>query len=148
MKTLFTGMSFLLLSLVLSGCNDSADIEKIRNNVQVMRQAIQDHDRHAFMKHIAPRYRGQDHGNRPSLENFLIKQLNKNKNIYIYLADIDIEIKDNIAKVILFAGTAGGPDQIPERGQLYKVQTTWRQYSGHWQVTNARWRPALTSKNL
>lgn len=143
MKKLFFSLFFVFAVLPLSGCSDSADEASIRSNMQAMREAIQNHDKNGFMQHVAPRYRGQYHGNRPVLERFVIKQLKSNKNIYIYMADTSIEIKDGIAKVIFYAGTAGGPDQVPERGQLYKVQTNWKQFSGIWQLTHARWRPAL-----
>ena len=144
MKKLFTGLLFIFLGLILTGCSDSADEESIRSNIQTMHQAIQNHDKDTFMKYVAPRYHGQSHGNRPGLERFVIQQLNKNKNIYIYIADTSIEINNGIAKVVFYVGTAGGPDQVPERGQLFKVQTNWKQFSGYWQLTNARWRPALT----
>lgn len=149
MKNLFASLCFILFGLILTGCSDSADEKSISSNIQSMREAIQNHDKNNFMKHVAPRYRGQSHGNRPVLERFVIQQLKNNKNIYIYMADISIEISNGIANVIFYAGTAGGPDQVPERGQLFKVKTIWREYNGHWQLTNARWRPALTlsSKN-
>jgi hypothetical protein len=143
-KTLFTGLLFVLLGLTLAGCGDSADEKNIRSNMQAMREAIQNHDKDAFMQHVAASYRGQYHGTRPALEHFVIRQLGNNENIYIYMADTSIEIKNSVARVIFFAGTAGGPDQLPERGQLYRVQTNWKQFSGHWQLTSARWRPALT----
>ncbi|NNG13911.1 MAG: hypothetical protein HKM22_01975 [Gammaproteobacteria bacterium] len=144
MKNLFTAMLFALLGLALAGCGESADEKNIHSNMQAMRVAIQNHDKDGFMKHVAPGYRGQYHGSRPVLERFVIQQLSYNKKIYIYMADTSIEIKEGTARVIFYAGTAGGPDQVPERGQLYKVQTSWKQLSGHWQLTNARWRPALT----
>ena len=144
MKNIFAVMVFILSGLLLSGCADSVEEKKIRDIMQTMRQAIQEHDKNSFMKYISPRYHGQDHGNRPVLERFLIQQLKKNKNIYIYIADTNIEVKGDIAKVIFYAGTAGGPDQMPERGQLYRVQTSWGRTSNHWRVINARWRPALS----
>ena len=143
MKNLFAGLLVIMFSFLLTSCSDSEDKNTISNNIQSMREAIQNHDIHAFMKHVGSRYRGQSHGNRQSMERFVIQKLKANKKIYIYIADTDIEITDNIAKVIFYAGTAGGPDQIPERGQLFKVQTTWRENKGHWQLTNAKWRPAL-----
>lgn len=143
MKNLFASLYIILLGLILTGCGDSADEKTISGNIQSMREAIQNHDKNSFMKHVAPRYRGQAHGNRPTLERFVIQQLKNNKNIYIYMADISIDITDNIAKVIFYAGTAGGPDQVPERGQLFKVQTTWKENGGYWQLTHAKWRPAL-----
>lgn len=145
MRNIFTGLFLLFIGLLQSGCSDSASENAIRNNIQSMREAIQAHDKNEFMKFISPRYRGQDHGNRPVLERFVIEQLRDNKNIYIYMADISVEIKDGIASATFYAGTAGGPDQVPERGQLYKVVTNWKQYEGHWQVSHAKWRPALSS---
>ena len=144
MRKLFTGLFFVLLGLALAGCGESADEKNIHSNMQAMRKAIQNHNKDGFMKHVAPGYRGQYHGSRPVLERFVIEQLGNNKKIYIYMADTSIEINNGVARVIFYAGTAGGPDQVPERGQLFKVQTRWKQFSGDWQLTNARWRPALT----
>lgn len=144
MRNIFTGLFVFLLAIALAGCDNSADEQIILGNIQAMREAIQNHDRNTFMQHVAPNYRGQDHGNRPVLERFVIEQLKKNKNIYIYMADTSIEIKDGIAQVIFYAGTAGGPDQVPERGQLYKVMTNWKPFGDHWQLIHARWRPALS----
>jgi len=143
MKNLFTSLLIFTFSFLLMSCGDSEDKKTISSNIQNMREAIQNHNKNDFMKYVAPRYSGQSHGNRASLERFVINQLKSNKNIYIYIADTSIEISDGIANVVFYAGTAGGPDQVPERGQLFKVQTTWRAYGGHWQLTNARWRPAL-----
>jgi hypothetical protein len=143
-KKLFTGLFLVLLGISLSGCGDSADEEAIRSNMQAMREALQNHDKDRFMKHVAASFRGQYLANRPALEQFVIQQLGNNEKIYIYLADTSIDIQDGIARVNFYAGTAGGPDQVPERGQLYKVWTSWEQFSGYWQLTNARWRPALT----
>lgn len=144
MKKLFTGLFVVLLGISLAGCGDSADEKTIRNNMQAMREALQDHDKDRFMKHVAASYRGQYHGNHPALERFVSQQLENYEKIYIYMADTSIDIKDGTARVIFYAGTAGGPDQVPERGQLYKVQTNWKQFGGHWQLITARWRPALT----
>lgn len=144
MKKVYAGLFIFLLSISLGGCDNSADEKMIFGNIQAMREALQNHDKNTFMKHVAPNYRGQAHGNRPVLERFVIEQLKKNKNIYIYMADSSIEIKDGIARVTFYAGTAGGPDQVPERGQLFKVQTSWKTYSGYWQLTHAKWRPALS----
>ena len=144
MRILLTKLFLIFLSLHLSGCAQSVDEKKITNNINEMRAAIQNHDRNVFMKHVAPRYRGQRHGNRAGLERFVIQQLNQNKFIYIHLADISIEISSGIARVIFYAGTAGGPNQIPEHGKLFKVTTNWKEFEGYWQLTNAKWRPALT----
>lgn len=144
MRKLFTGLLFIFLGLILTGCSDSADEKSIRSNIQTMREAIQNHDKDTFMKYVAPGYSGQYHRSRPVLERFVIEQLGYHKKIYIYMADTSIEVNDDVANVIFYAGTAGGPDQVPDHGQLFKVQTKWKKFSGDWQLTNARWRPALT----
>lgn len=141
-KTFFT---FLLLfaGVSLVACSDTADEMAIQITMQAMREAIKKHDPQAFMSHVSKDYRGQYHGTYGVFEEFVGRQLKNNKTIYIYMADTRIQIKDGIAKVIFYAGTAGGPDQVPERGQLFKVQTNWRPFDGRWQLTHARWRPAL-----
>jgi len=142
-RKLFTGLFLVLLGLSLAGCSDSADEKSIRSNMQAMREAIQNHNKDSFMTHVAPDYSGQYHRSRPVLERFVIEQLSYHEKIYIYMADTSIEVNDGVARVIFYAGTAGGPDQVPDHGQLFKVQTKWKKFSGDWQLTHARWRPAL-----
>jgi len=137
---------FLFISTLLTGmtaCGPSDDELMLRANIQSMRQAITEHKSNTFMKYIHKDYKSPIHNDINALRDFVNYHLRSHRVIYVYMADIEIEIKDNTAKIIFYSGTAGGPEQIPERGRLFKVGTRWLKENGQWKVTQAKWRPAL-----
>ena len=142
--------SFLLLVVVLASltaCGSSEDEMALRDNIREMREAITSHQADVFMKQIDANYKSPLHRDKNTLGDFIDYYLTGNRVIHIYLADINIEIDDASAKITFYSGVAGGPDQIPERGRLFKVGTHWLKTSGQWKLTQAKWRPALIPKN-
>ncbi len=141
--------NFLLLltlfssTILLSGCDRTEDELALRSNILAMREAITEHHPEQLMKYIDNTYKSPVHPNKQSLNAFAKRHLNNNRVIHLYLADIEIEIDDYKAKITFYSGVAGGPDQIPERGRLFKVGTHWLKKDGQWKVTQAKWRPAL-----
>ena len=141
-KQIFVVLAFTLLV----ACGDSPDEITLKENLVNMRDAIQSHEVDDFMRYIAPEYNNRFHRNRAALSAFIDHHLSVNPVIYIYMADIDIAFnKENSpsAEVIFYAGTAGGPDELPVRGQFYKVKTTWKKVGNDWLLVTANWRPAL-----
>lgn len=137
----------LLASLVfLSACSSSEDELALRNNIAAMQDAITSHQPDMLMQHIDPSYKSPMHRDINALNNFVKTHLGYNRVIYLYLADIEIDIDNDTAKIIFNSGVAGGPDQIPERGRLFKVGTHWLKTNGQWKVTQAKWRPVLWQK--
>ena len=50
--------------------------------------------------------------------------------------------RDAIARFTVLA-TGGSGSALPERGQLYQVETGWRLVDGDWRLLSAEWTPAL-----
>ena len=139
--------SILVLALsILSGCGISDDELTIRNNIEQMREAIRQHEGEKFMSFIDETYKSPFHRDKKSVRKFVKYHLNRNRVIYIYIADINVEINNNIAKVTFYSGITGGADQVPERGRLYKVGMHWLKTNNHWRVTQTKWRPAIVLK--
>lgn len=139
-------ISILFSTLLLSGCGSSEDERVLRNNISSIREAITSHKPEQLMQHIDQAYKSSLHNNIKVLGDFVNLHLSRNRVIHLYLADIDIDIEGDTAKIIFFSGVAGGPDQIPERGRLFKVGTHWLKTDGQWKITQAKWRPALLQK--
>ena len=142
--------SYLLISILfgvlLSGCSSPEDELALRSNIASIREAITSHKPEQLMQHIDPSYKSPVHNNIDALSRFVNLHLSRNRVIHLYLADINIDIDGDTAKIIFFSGVAGGPDQIPERGRLFKVGTRWLKTDGQWRITQAKWRPALIPK--
>ena len=128
---------------MLTACGVSEEELILRDNIKQMRNAVSQHQADIFMSFVDKNYKSPFHRDKKALQKFVEYHLDNNRVIYTYIADIEIEIDDNIAKVIFYSGTTGGADQIPERGQLYKVGMHWLKADGQWLLTQAKWRPAL-----
>ena len=150
MKKIILHIVFLLSVCItfasLSGCGASDDELILRNNIEQMRNAVSQHQADKFMGFVADTYKSPFHRDKQTLQNFVNHHLNQNRVIYIYIADINVEIDNDSAKIIFYSGITGGPEQIPERGQLYKVGMRWSKVNGQWLLTQAKWRPALMLK--
>ncbi|MCK4743264.1 MAG: hypothetical protein KAT25_05550 [Sulfuriflexus sp.] len=150
MKRIMSPFIFLLSACItltsLSGCGTSDDELILRSNIEQMRNAVSQHQPDKFMAFVAGTYKSPFHRDKRTLEKFVNYHLKQNRVIYIYIADIDVEIDDDNAKIIFYSGITGGPEQIPERGQLYKVGMRWSKTNGQWLLTQAKWRPALVLK--
>jgi len=137
----------ILGSCLLTGCEASPDEIAIHENIKTMREAIENHDAELFMQGIANDYAGMYRQDRKRLKDFLVRHLDRNRVIHLYLADIELEIEGRLAKARFYSGIAGGPEQVPERGQLYVVETDWVKQEETWRMQRARWRPKLFIPN-
>jgi len=150
MKKIISHLIFLLSICIafanLSGCGVSDDELMLRSNIQQMRNAVSQHQADKFIAFVADTYKSPFHRDKQTLQDFVNYHLNQNRVIYIYITDINVEIDNDDAKIIFYSGITGGPEKIPERGQLYKVGMRWSKVNGQWLLTQAKWRPALVLK--
>jgi len=128
---------------VLTACESSADELAIQASIESMQNAIEQHDVELFMENIAGDFSGQFRQDKKRLRNFVQRHLDNNRVIHVYLANQEIEIEGDYAKVRFNSGLMGGPAQVPERGQLYIVETDWVRLKGNWKMQRAQWRPKL-----
>ena len=139
-------LPLLFITLFLSSCGSPEDELALRSNITSIRKAITSHQPEQLMQHIDPSYKSPLHNNIKALNQFVDFHLSRKRVIHLYLADINIEIDGDTAKIIFYSGIADGPDKIPERGRLFKVGTRWLKTDGQWRITQAKWRPALLKK--
>jgi len=139
-------LSVCIAFVNLSGCGVSDDEIILRSNIEQMRNAVSQHQADKFMGFVADTYKSPFHLDKQTLQDFVNYHLSQNRVIYIYMTDINVEIDNDNAKIIFYSGITGGPEQIPERGQLYKVGMRWSKVDGQWLLTQAKWRPALVLK--
>jgi hypothetical protein len=57
------------------------------------------------------------------------------------VTDVRVEGDRAFAKVRVIA--TGGAGLLPERGQTWEFDTSWRREKGRWKVFNAEWREGL-----
>jgi hypothetical protein len=57
------------------------------------------------------------------------------------VTEVRVEGDRAFAKVRVIA--TGGASLLPERGQTWEFDSTWRREKGRWKVFNAEWREGL-----
>lgn len=135
--------SFILV--VLTGaCSPPPSVEQqIVAEIRAMEEAIEAGERLNFIGHVADDFRGQGGAmNREQLRAYIVLQYGRYESIEARILPITVrEISEMEASAEFRALLTGGPNWIPEDGQMYRIETLWRLQDGEWLLTAADWEP-------
>jgi hypothetical protein len=132
----------LLTSLV--ACGEQLSVEQqIIATIREMEARIEAGERRPFMAHISEDFSGQNGSlNREQVRALMIMQLNRYQRLQGQLFPIQvIELAEDEASARFRALVTGGPNWIPENGQLFEFETHWRRVDGDWLLHAANWEP-------
>ena len=130
--------------LALAGCSQPLTVEQqVINTIREMEARIESGERRAFMEYIAEDFSGRDGGmNREQVRAMVVFQLNRYERLQARLFPITvIETGPDTAEASFRALVTGGPQWVPEAGQVYDFETRWRLDGGDWLLTAADWDP-------
>ncbi len=133
-----------LLSLLLAACGAATTVEQlITAEIREMEAQIEAGERLNFLAHIAEDFRGQGGPmNRDQLRAYVVLQFKRYQNLNARLFPITVqEISAREARADFRALLTGGPNWIPEDGQIYQIVTYWRLDGDDWLLTAADWEP-------
>src|SRR5690606_20409980 len=120
------GVSLSVTGL-LAGCAGDPPEQAVRHRVEAMQAAIDARDAGAIADLLAAAV-------------FL-----RHRDVGAALGPVDVELRgdsDAVARFTVLA-TGGSGGLLPERGQVYRVETGWRRIDGDWKLLNANWTPTL-----
>lgn len=144
MNSLRLFFSALLIVILLAACGQEPTVEQqVIATIEEMDARIEAGERRAFMQHIADDFRGQNGSmTREQVRALVIFQLNRYQQLQARLFPIRVENNgDGTARAEFRALVTGGPNWIPDSGQVYEFETTWRDDGGDWLLTSANWEP-------
>jgi hypothetical protein len=127
-----------------AGCGAELTVEQqVIATIREMEARIEAGERRPFMAYVSEDFRGQGGSlNRDQLRALLIMQLNRYQRLQGQLLPIHVEeTGEDTATARFRALVSGGPDWIPESGQLFEFRTGWRRVDGEWRVVTADWEP-------
>ena len=142
-RRLLLPMTLCLLGL-LSACGQQLTVEQqIIATIREMQARIEAGERRPFMAYIADDFSGQSGSmNREQLRALMIMQLNRYQRLQGQLFPIRVEdTGDGTASAHFRALVTGGPNWIPESGQVFEFDTRWRKDGSDWLLTAADWDP-------
>ena len=141
----------LAFSIGLAACGAELTVEQqIIATIREMEARIEAGERRPFMEYIAEDFSGQDgRFNRDQVQALLITQLNRYQRLQAQLFPIEVvETGEEAASAHFKALVTGGPQWIPESGQMYSFETHWRRVDGEWRLYEATWDPSALEEIL
>jgi hypothetical protein len=143
--------ALLALCAGLVACGEKMSVEQqIIAVIRDMEARIEAGERRPFMAHISEDFSGQNGSmNREQVQALMIMQLNRYQRLQGQLFPIQvIETGEETASARFRALVTGGPNWIPESGQVFAFDTQWRRVDGEWLLTAADWDPVLLEEVL
>lgn len=132
-----------ILVVALSGCTRAAPEQRLRATLEAMHQAIEARQIGAAMAPVAEDFVGEQGLDAAGLRRLMQLQMLGNRRIGVTLGPVDVQVRDDTARVRFTALLTGGSGRwLPEQAQTYQVTTGWRLQDGDWQLTYAQWEPA------
>ncbi len=136
----------LLLLAALAACDKPLTVEqRVIAAIRDMEATIEAGERRRFMAHIAEDFTGQREAmTREQVRAMVLFQLNRHKNLQVQLFPIRVtETGADSASATFTALVTGGPNWIPENGQLFEFDTSWTLVDSEWLLHSANWKPAV-----
>jgi hypothetical protein len=131
-----------LLGLLLVACGNELSVEQqIIATLRNMEYAAEEGEHFEFMGYLADSFSGQQGSmDRREFHRFMIFQINRNRRLQaqffpIYVQEAGIDQATAQFKILV----TGGAGLLPERGQLFAVETHWRRLDGDWMLDEANW---------
>lgn len=134
----------LVLTLLLSGCVRPAPEQAVRAQLQALQAAIDARDAGAVEALLADDFVGNEGLDRGGAKRLAAGLFLRYREIGAKLGPVEVELcgdADAIARFNVLA-TGGSGGLLPERGQVYAVETGWRRVDGEWRLRSARWQAA------
>ena len=141
MKGLFT---WVLAILLLSGCSENLSVEQqVIATLRNMEYAAEEGEHFEFMSYVSESFSGQQAAmDRRQFHRFMIFQLNRNRRLQAQFFPIFVEqTGPQTATAHFRILVTGGDGLLPERGQVYQVETNWIVPDGQWLLESANWDP-------
>lgn len=134
----------ILLSLLASACSRTEPEKELRSTIAAMAQAIEQHRVSDALEPLAEDFT-RDSGafGKEEARRVLAGAALRNEKIQLSATVTEVRVEGDraFAKVRVIA--MGGAGLLPERGQTWEFDTTWRLEGGQWKVFNAEWREGL-----
>lgn len=136
--------AWLSIIILLVGCGKELSVEQqIIATLRNMEVAAEEGEHFAFMDYIADSFMGQQNSmDRREFHRFMIFQINQNRRLQAQFFPIYVkETGEDQASAHFKILVTGGGGMLPERGQLFEVDTAWIRPDGDWLLNNANWTP-------
>jgi len=136
-------LGLALSAFLLIGCSEKLSVEQqIITTLRLMEEAAENGEHFEFMTYVADSFGGQsDSMDRRAFHRFMIFQINQNRRLHAQFFPIYVkETGEGLASAHFRLLVTGGGNLLPDRGQLFEVETQWLYSGGDWLLNKADWK--------
>lgn len=130
--------------LLAGSCARQAPEAAVRAQVQALQGAIDARDAGAVRALLTDDFIGNDGLDKRGARQLAAGVFLRYRDVAARLGPVEVELRgdaDAIARFTMLA-TGGSGGFLPERGQVYAVQSGWRRVDGEWRLRSAQWQAA------
>ena len=136
-------MLLAMAQMGLSSCSREPPEQALRSTISEMQVAAEEHDTDALFEPIADDFAGSEGMDKQAFRRYVTVMSMRNKQVGVKLGPMDVKLFDQRATVTFTAAISGGASWMPERVQVYRVETGWRLDGGDWKLISAKWKEQL-----
>ena len=116
----------------------------MRDTIAAMQKAGEEHRVSDLMDSVADDFVGQEGMDQKQLRQYLTVISLQNRQVGTTLGPLTIAVTGDRARVAFTLAASGGAGGwMPDRAQVYEVETGWRLEGGDWKLISASWKPKL-----
>lgn len=137
--------SFIPFLLLLAACRPAPPAEKqIMMRIEQLQQLAEKKQLRSVMDFFSDDFQGPRDRNKAALQGRLFFHFRYNPTVRVYISNIDIQVnEDGQARVSCHFLATGSQDVMPDKGRLYRVESSWRKEDGAWRIYYADWEDAI-----
>ena len=132
-----------LLIAALTACVRTPPEQAVRQQLDALQLAINARDARAVQDLLAEDFIGNHGIDRRGARQLAVAVFLRHRDVGARLGPVTVEIRSETEATAKFSILATGGDGglLPGNGQMFDVETGWRQVDGTWRMLNARWTP-------
>lgn len=132
-----------MLSGLLAGCSKEPPEQALRNTIAGMQEAAETRKVDDLFDPIAEDFAGPNGMDRQTFRRYVTAITMRHQKLGVQLGPMEVKLYGERATVAFTAATSGGAGWLPDRVQVYQVETGWRMEGGDWKLMTAKWEPKL-----
>ncbi len=138
-----TAISVFLAVLLLTACGEELSIDQqIIATIRNMEYAAEEGEHFEFISYVSDSFRAQQGTmDRREFHRFMIFQINQNRRLQAQFFPIYVKATgEDMASAHFRILVTGGGGLLPDRGQLFDVETHWLRDGSDWKLDKADWK--------
>lgn len=138
------GGVLIAVALLANGCSRSDPEQELRSTIAAMASAVEQREPANFLDAVADDFSRESGAfGKQDARRVLAGVYVRNEKITVSAVVTEVRIDGDRASARVKVFATGGAGLLPERGQTWDFDTTWRRDSGRWKVFNAEWSEGL-----